>query len=256
MNKKSIKIKIFSIILLSVTSNHLLAEEKTHDKSAWNRLYIGSQINSLHYKSSFSTSSQPGSYFINEDYAQLMTAGSGSLSGKDNSAGINIGWNYAWNNFIVGIEADYLEANKKFKINSGDVVYITQPAHTFKTVSQININHTFSLRPKVGYLWGDSLVYITGGLSLVKLDYRFNFSETFQNQQATASKSNTQKGWTIGAGMEHTLNNNWSVKFEFLYSEFDQLNASSQLTDYPDQIIDNKVKIKMSNVRIGVNYWF
>ncbi|WP_211826690.1 outer membrane protein [Kistimonas asteriae] len=252
----SIKINSFVLILLSATSNHLLADSNTHDKSLWNRLYIGSHINSVHYKSNVTTSSNPGSYFINDDYSQLMDAGSGSPSGNDISGGINIGWNYAWDNFIFGIEADYLHANKKLKIHSGDIFYITQPADTFRTTSQINIKDTFSLRPKVGYMWGGSLVYITGGVSLAKLEHSFNFSETFENQLSSAKKSKTQIGWTIGAGMEHAINNNWSVKLEYLYTEFDDLKTSSPLSGYPDQIIDNKVSVKMSDFRVGINYRF
>ncbi len=255
MDKQRTKLNLFTLILLSTAASCSLADNKPHE-ATWSRFYIGSHINGNHYKSIIDTSSNAGSYFINEDYPQLKDAGSGSPSGRNVSAGINIGWNYAWNDFIFGIEADYLDADKTLKLNSGNVTYITQPAHTFQTISRVNIKHTLSLRPKLGYMWRDSLLYVTGGLSFAKLDYRFNFSETFQNQRSSVSKSDTQKGWTIGAGMEHALNNNWSLKFEYLYSEFDTLNASSQLDGYPDQVIDNKVKIKMSNVRIGVNYWF
>ncbi len=255
MDKQSAKRKLFTLILLSSAASHSIADSNSHE-ATWDHFYIGSHINGSHYKANIDTHSDTGSYFITSDYAQLKAAGSGSPSGRNGSAGINIGWNYAWNGFIFGIEADYLDADKTLTLNSGDVTYITQPAHTFQTVSRVNIKHTLSLRPKLGYRWRDSLLYVTGGLSLAKLDYRFDFSETFQNQQASASKSDTQKGWTIGASMEHALDKSWSVKVEYLYSEFDTLNANSQLNGYPDQIIDNKVKIKISNFRVGINYWF
>ena len=256
MDSKLARIPFFALALSLSMTNSAFSDYKENEEYRWSRIYIGTHLNNNHYKSNVKTSSNPGSYFINEDYPQLAEAGSDSKTGSDISGGINIGWNYQWNDFIFGIEADYLDNRKQLKMDSGDVTYITQPAHTFKTTGKINIEHTISLRPKFGYTWNDSLLYVTGGLSFAKLNYSFDFSETFQNQLSSVKKSNTQKGWTFGAGIEHPLNTDWTVRVEYLYSEFETLSASSQLSDYPDQIIDNKVKVKMSDFRIGINYHF
>jgi outer membrane immunogenic protein len=67
-------------------------------------------------------------------------------------------------------------------------------------------------------------------------------------------------GWVVGAGIEHAIANNWSLKAEYLYVRFDDLNANGALTD--SIVADfanfsNHVDHFSSNiVRVGFNYRF
>jgi len=43
------------------------------------------------------------------------------------------------------------------------------------------------------------------------------------------SGSNTEDGWTAGAGIEYAISNNWSVKVEYLYYELGTESAKSAI---------------------------
>ena len=256
MNIGSLFIRLCKIALLLMPGTYAVADTHSTGSYPWGKVYVGGHVNSSDYKTDFKTHSNPGSYFINEDYAQLASAGSGSKKKSDVPFGLNIGWCYEWNDFVFGVELDYLDSQSRAVLDSGNITYITQPAHTFKTASQLKVEQSFSLRPKIGYIWKDILLYVTGGFSVAHLDYTFNFSDTFSNAESGVNKSAARKGWIVGGGLEYQLNNEWSVKLEYLNSEYDSLRVSSQLSNYPDQIIENNVKLKLYSYRLGLNYWF
>ncbi|MFT6669844.1 MAG: outer membrane immunogenic protein, partial [Afipia broomeae] len=61
------------------------------------------------------------------------------------------------------------------------------------------------------------------------------------------SESNTSAGWTIGAGAEFALNQNWSAKVEYLYVD---------LSDKNFLMTGMSNGYQFSTVRVGVNYRF
>ena len=42
-----------------------------------------------------------------------------------------------------------------------------------------------------------------------------------------ASNSDMRFGWTVGAGIEGKITNNWSAKLEYLYMDFDTFRAGT-----------------------------
>jgi len=61
------------------------------------------------------------------------------------------------------------------------------------------------------------------------------------------SESHTTAGWTVGAGAEFALTNNWSLKAEYMYVDLDSSNFL--VTGLPNGY-------QFSTVRVGVNYHF
>jgi outer membrane immunogenic protein len=74
-------------------------------------------------------------------------------------------------------------------------------------------------RGRVGFLPTERvLIYATGGLAFGELS-------------ATApliplSWGSTRAGWTLGAGVEAAIDNNWSVKLEYLYMDLGSIGSS------------------------------
>jgi outer membrane immunogenic protein len=95
-----------------------------------------------------------------------------------------------------------------------------------------------TIRGRVGYALNPNLmVYGTGGLAFGQL----------KGTRPGQSESHTNAGWTVGAGAEFALTNNWSLKAEYMYVDLDSSNFL--VTGLPNGY-------QFSTVRVGVNYHF
>jgi outer membrane immunogenic protein len=136
--------------------------------------------------------------------------------------GLQVGYNWQNGAWVAGIEGD-------LQLNSSDDTFA---AWKFS-------NPWFgTLRGRVGYAFNNVLLYGTGGLAFgaLKVERPGGFSE-----------SNTSAGWTIGAGAEFAINQNWSAKVEYLYVDLSERNF--MLTGLQNGY-------SFSTVRLGVNYRF
>src|SRR5882672_5840131 len=94
-----------------------------------------------------------------------------------------------------------------------------------------------TVRGRVGYAFNNILVYGTVGLAFGELR-----AETFG-----LSETHTNAGWTVGAGAEFGLVQNWTAKIEYLY--VDLSNSNFSITG-----VSNGYRFGL--VRAGVNYHF
>jgi len=64
-------------------------------------------------------------------------------------------------------------------------------------------------------------------------------------------------GWTVGAGVEGKITNNWSAKLEYLYMDFDSFRAGT-FTLAPGSLISANVDTHFRDhvLRVGLNYAF
>ena len=97
-------------------------------------------------------------------------------------------------------------------------------------------------RGRVGYAAGPWLAYATGGLAWA--------GERFLNTSAdrqSGEDTGMRLGWAAGAGVEYAFAPHWSVRLEYLYSQFD--NADVQFpsaTQYASTM-------DFQSIRVGLN---
>jgi len=158
--------------------------------------------------------------------------------------GVNLG--YAWgsvqNNptkpsgFEGGVQAGY-------NWQSGPVVFGVEG-----DLQATGANETFApwkfsnpwfgtVRGRVGYAFSNIMFFGTGGLAFGELR-----GETFG-----LSETHTRAGWTVGAGTEFGLTQNWSAKIEYLY--VDLANSNFVITGASNGY-------RFGVLRAGVDYRF
>jgi len=112
------------------------------------------------------------------------------------------------------------------------------------------------------------------GLAVTNINYQMNFVDTPPVNRptlsrATASKTikKSQAGWTAGGGAEIKIDDKWSVKGEYLYTQFNVTETSNnlsatfatlpgQVVTHPDQVFTHTIKLKSNILRFGINYRF
>ncbi|MGI9483640.1 MAG: outer membrane protein [Hyphomicrobiales bacterium] len=95
----------------------------------------------------------------------------------------------------------------------------------------LNDRYTFtpggSARLRAGYAFGNTLAFATGG-------YGLGFGEV--KLASGDKKSKAHHGWVFGAGFEHAINENWSLRTGYQFRDFNaktyNVGAVSRRVDY------------------------
>jgi len=149
--------------------------------------------------------------------------------------GLQLGYNYQFaNNIVLGVEADFewADIGKTATLVAGPVG---------GAIVNANVDYFGTIRARAGYAMDRFLPYITGGAAWVKNTYSDPFLVSYDN---------TKWGWTVGAGVEYAITNNWTVKAEYLYLGFSDSNTTFL---NGDQL---SVSTNINTAKLGVNYKF
>jgi outer membrane immunogenic protein len=204
----------------------------------------------------------------------------GTFSGRGAGfiGGGQFGYNWQFNNWVAGFEADIQGTRVKATGEST----ATFPATPFDFSLTTNVSVTKEIdwlgtvRGRVGYLWTPTLlVYGTGGLAYGGVKASTNVSSTITGDfgcaealctpSTSAGISQTRAGWTTGGGFEWMFVPGWSVKLEYLYYDLGTVTYSSQLVDplvgfaVPNYFVNNvqtSTRFNGNIVRAGVNWHF
>src|SRR5215467_6881968 len=132
--------------------------------------------------------------------------------------GGQIGCNYQFGQWVIGVEADGSGTNKEGQAQEVPLQPFLPGSQNF--VSQTQERWLVTARGKLGWaIWDKTMVYVTGGGAWAKIDT----SEFLVGAQTATGhqESNTRSGWTVGGGWEYALGYGWTVKGEYLYVKFD-----------------------------------
>jgi outer membrane immunogenic protein len=126
----------------------------------------------------------------------------------------------------------------------------------FTPTSSVSTDWLFTGRGRLGWANDYWLLYATGGGAVTNA----SVNQTIALQAPfvwNASSSSTRVGWTVGAGFEYAMTRNWSVKGEYLYLDFGNLNAVGVLTPaFAGFTYANSTHLTANIARVGVNYHF
>jgi high affinity Mn2+ porin len=172
--------------------------------NSWEGFYFGGHVGYAFGTSSY-LSNPPG----------LSAAGQVGLYGMDGqfgplAAGLQAGYNHVTpSGLMFGFEADFSFPDK---MNSNLPIAFSATGPSEVTD---NIEIFGALRGRIGYAFGDWLIYGTGG---------FAYDRDLATSKDTLGDVDRiyfwRPGWTAGAGVEVRLTSNWSARLEYAFSDF------------------------------------
>ena len=107
-----------------------------------------------------------------------------------------------------------------------------------------------SLRGRLGYAFDRVLFYGTGGMAFGGRNGSDAYGAWGYNYGGNSSS--TRIGWTLGAGVEYLITQNWSAGLEYRYSDFGTNNASGYYGFNPG----GNAKLTENALRARVSYHF
>ncbi|HXW25538.1 MAG TPA: outer membrane beta-barrel protein [Xanthobacteraceae bacterium] len=144
--------------------------------------------------------------------------------------------------------------------NSGNPAFLAvTPAGTFvggnsgvNDFYQTSANFEGSVRARIGYAFDRWLVYATGGIAWLRVDEHDVTESVIASQGLATDYSSTRAGWTLGAGADYAITNNWIARAEYRYSDFGTFSYTTPL--FP--AFNENHRITENQVLFGIHYKF
>lgn len=163
------------------------------------------------------------------DKGTQATTGNFDVSGG--MFGGTAGYNVQFGGWVFGLEGDLGWASVK-----------GATTNCFTTCETKN-EWLGTLRARSGYAFDRFLPYVTGG---------FAFGGVRGSVLGFGSFSETQTGWSAGAGIEYAFVDNWTAKIEYLYADLGKATCNAACSGGNPFDVNYTTSI----VRGGINYKF
>jgi outer membrane immunogenic protein len=267
-------LKLISAALLTVAAGTVSAQDIiTTQNNPWEGFYIGGNIGgawnhtcqSWEPGTAITGGGNPGlaGAFYNRDCPN-----NGNFIG-----GIQLGYNFQYNQIVWGFGADYDAVGSKSKTLSYTYTGTAPPPPgTYAAYGKIAPNGIGILGPRIGYAIDEWLPYFrvggafAGGQHNSTLSYTPAAGDT-TDLPATFSggKNFKSSGYAIGVGLDYNLPGSWSARAEYNYvnlgkgtnSTFTCTASAAVCATYSNFSLDNiHNSFTMNLFRVGVNYRF
>jgi outer membrane protein OmpA-like peptidoglycan-associated protein len=194
----------------------------------------------------------------------------GGGAGANVTGGGQVGYNWQFNNLVVGVEGDIRGGGPSHSttlgaLPAGTANFVT--GDSFRASSSWNA----SVRGRIGYAWDPVLIYATGGVAFADASIKANFVPTTAGGLAfpgsSGSASSTLIGPTVGGGLEYAVTPNISVGGEYRYTDYGSKTYNlGQLATvgvgpataptFATEPVSGKVSMRDNTVLFKVNYRF
>jgi len=152
-------------------------------------------------------------------------------SGTSNRANVDgfigggqFGYNWQRDKWLAGLEADFQGSGERGSVISCNVVGC--PVGSTVGSANYRLRWFGTARGRVGFLPTERLVlYATGGLAYGQIDVDYT-SGINGSPLTAASVRTTRVGYVVGAGAEAAIDNNWSIKGEYLFMDLGSFSSN------------------------------
>ena len=246
----------------------------------WTGCHIGGNVGWARGENTLSTIVPAGSNMNVPAQTTITTAGNTSFDNTGWTGGGQIGcnWQTGFNvlggSLVLGVEGDLNWLSANGSRNTGIVTHPTT-GRLYQSIDEINTRWLGTFRGRLGVAFGNVLLYGTGGLAAAPVnitkDFRWDFTDgcpilnTLQSCHV-GGVSGTRTGWTAGGGIEWAFAPQrpwgWSVKAEYLYSDFGSQSYTTLnrgtifLPPTAPQPANHTVSTNLHVFRIGLNLLF
>jgi len=174
--------------------------------------------------------------------------------------GVHAGYNWQIGHVVFGPEANFegtsLNRTNNCLVQDAGVGNVT-PGACFPPSCSFNtqLPRQASIRGRLGYAWGNTLIYATGGVAFTEVNTTYSTIAGYAPLRSQ-SFSQTLAGGTVGAGLEYAFNGHWIGRLEYRYANFGTFsNAITSGGGFWNGYTE-RVRLDENTVRVGVSYLF
>jgi len=195
----------------------------------WSGLYISGLAGATNGTADMKTVAGRLQYFDATDARQIARVGRNDIDQWRPSGALAGGYGMQFGHVLVGIEAS---ANTLF-VDQESVRRQEMDANpgSQSTIRQsVKADWMATLRPKLGWAQDNWLGYITGGVAATRVKFDAQYTDNAFTGFSRATKEHFVTGWSIGFGGEYALGGNWSLRGDYLFTRFGEVDSVSNVT--------------------------
>jgi outer membrane immunogenic protein len=129
--------------------------------------------------------------------------------------GGQIGYNWQFNQFVLGIEGDIDGIVNKSR--TSNAIFIPAIGSTIAVNGNGGGNWISTIAGRFGFAVDRTLFYGKAGYGWVNGSGTVTVANLTTGASYSIGGDGTRSGWLVGGGIEYALNNNWTLKGEFDY---------------------------------------
>jgi outer membrane immunogenic protein len=168
--------------------------------------------------------------------------GSLSYSKRKLAPAIHVGWDTQLGSIVYGVELDH-----SFNSAKTDRIYSTNPGNPPRILKSDELKSVTTLRGRMGLAVDGTLVYATAGLAKAQADHSWIDTGSATDYYST---SNSHTGLVYGLGVEHRLNQMFSIRAEYQRTDIPEA-RSVNANGYPVEIGES-----LSTFSVGGSFHF
>ena len=255
--------RLFSGLCISLCSLTAWAQ---HD---WKGTYIGGYLGGAIGSYQATTLTSLGYYESTLNTQAVNQSASGYMHPQSFVIGVKAGEDWMLQNWVVGAVLDYGYLQLNENRQSAQMEYPVGSG-TFTSTISANTDWLFTLRGRAGHTFQfqwPSLWYATAGMAMTKVTVSNTLLDnTLLEGQGQSTISANQVGWTLGAGIESQVVENFRITVEYLYVHIPSLTASASVSNGAEGFgiplngytspMNTQVNLSSNIIRFGLNYRF
>ena len=190
------------------------------------------------------------------------------------TGGGELGYNYQFNNIVLGLEGDVDYLGRRNGNNNGTfqspAFYTAFPTYTLAGSSSSNNRVFGTIRGRLGYAVDRALFFVTGGVAFGGENQQPPSSLAFNNTAGVPcgscvfnstgnNNNNSTVGAVVGGGIEYAFTPNWTAKVEYLRTLYGRKNNTTVYANNAGQtftLTGRGFNEDTNIVRVGLNYKF
>jgi outer membrane immunogenic protein len=164
---------------------------------SWTGCYVGAHV---------------GGGTMTSNFEGTATNGTGAIAGGQ------AGCNYQDGNWVFGVEGEGFWSGIKLNSRDTGIANVVNNNTLFNDSSTVKNTADFTIAARAGITFDRTLVYAKGGWAWGQMKFdNVNICCNANPTTDTFSAHGTLDGFLVGAGIEHALTRNWTVKLEYNY---------------------------------------